>query len=205
MDHGEHAPALCATIAVMSTDGSKFFEIVSAAPDDAERWRDHLAIHMGESGRDGIVFAPYSALDPRPLETPDRLARTREALARPPSQPQWLRVFLAIEREGRIAGHLDLAGGTLRTDAHRCHLGIGVLAPFRGRRIGESLMRHAIRWARSESLVWMDLNVLDGNAPAIALYRKLGFVETGHVVDRFRIDGASIGDLSMSLDLRVRV
>jgi ribosomal protein S18 acetylase RimI-like enzyme len=80
-----------------------------------------------------------------------------------------------------------------------------VLAPFRGRKLGESLMRHAISWARSEALVWMDLNVLDGNVPAIALYRKLGFVETGRVTDRFRIDGASIGDLSMTLDLRVRV
>lgn len=62
-------------------------------------------------------------------------------------------------------------------------------------------MTEAITWARAEGLRWLDLGVFADNAPARALYRQLGFVEVGTVPDAFRIDGRSVEDVSMVLDL----
>ena len=60
----------------------------------------------------------------------------------------------------------------------------------------------SLEWAREQqSLAWVDLGVFGGNTPAQALYKQLGFVETGVTHDRFRIDGTSINDVRMSLRL----
>ena len=53
--------------------------------------------------------------------------------------------------------------------------GIGVAAPHRGKGLGEALMREVIDVARTRGLRELWLEVLTPNAPAIALYRKLGF------------------------------
>jgi RimJ/RimL family protein N-acetyltransferase len=44
--------------------------------------------------------------------------------------------------------------------------------------------------------------VFAGNARARKLYQRMGFIETGWVRDCFRIDGVTIDDISMVLDLR---
>ncbi len=59
----------------------------------------------------------------------------------------------------------------------------------------------AIGWARNSGLAWIDLGVFRPNLRAQALYRKLGFVELGVTRDRFRLDGESIDDISMTLAL----
>jgi RimJ/RimL family protein N-acetyltransferase len=43
--------------------------------------------------------------------------------------------------------------------------------------------------------------VFGHNAAALALYRDLGFEEAGTVTDRFRIDGRSIDDVIMTLNV----
>jgi ribosomal protein S18 acetylase RimI-like enzyme len=53
--------------------------------------------------------------------------------------------------------------------------GIGVAPPHRGKGLGEALMREVIEVARTHGLRELWLEVLTPNAPAIALYRKLGF------------------------------
>jgi ribosomal protein S18 acetylase RimI-like enzyme len=61
-------------------------------------------------------------------------------------------------------------------------------------------MEAAIGFAKqADTLVWLDLHVFGHNAPAIALYRSLGFAETGRIEDRFRVEGQSIDDLLMTL------
>lgn len=51
---------------------------------------------------------------------------------------------------------------------------------------------------RERELAWMDLGEFAHNAPARALYAKLGFVEVGTTRDRFRIDGQEIEDIAMT-------
>lgn len=58
-------------------------------------------------------------------------------------------------------------------------------------------------WAREvPTLAWIDLGVFGPNAAARALYARAGFVETGRRADYFRVRGAPIEDVSMSLSLR---
>ena len=53
---------------------------------------------------------------------------------------------------------------------------VAVHPEFRGRGIGERLMRELIRIAYRRGAVRMTLEVRVGNFPAQALYRKLGFI-----------------------------
>ena len=53
---------------------------------------------------------------------------------------------------------------------------VAVHPEFRGRGIGERLMRELIRIAYRRGAVRMTLEVRGGNFPAQALYRKLGFI-----------------------------
>jgi [ribosomal protein S18]-alanine N-acetyltransferase len=60
---------------------------------------------------------------------------------------------------------------------------IAVLPEFRGRRIGEELMRAALDILASCKRI--ELLVEKGNESAIGLYRKLGFIETATIIERY--------------------
>jgi RimJ/RimL family protein N-acetyltransferase len=80
---------------------------------------------------------------------------------------------------------------------------IGVLEPYRRQGVAGELLDAAIRWAASQdSLTWLDSEVFGHNEPALRLHRKLGFAEVARVVDMYRIDGAPIDDVRLTLRLR---
>lgn len=56
---------------------------------------------------------------------------------------------------------------------------VAVLEQYRGRGIGGRLIAQAIDTARAAGLKLLTLEVRRSNAPAIALYKKYGFVELG--------------------------
>jgi GNAT superfamily N-acetyltransferase len=179
------------------------YRVRLATAEDLLSWQEHLAEHMAENGHQVPYFAPFTAAQSalRFAPSAERAARTLAEMARGVDEPDWLRVFVA-EEGGAMVGHADLHGGSIGSEMHRCRLGLGVLARHHRRGLGEALLREAIGWARGAGLAWMDLGVFGENLPAIALYCKLGFVETGRVVDRFRLGAARLDDISMSLDLR---
>ncbi len=182
---------------------------------DLPRFQAHFARHRAESGRGGHHFMPFA---PDDLDGPKGL--DAEALDRPLSEPGWQRWFLAFADNGNVVGHgnvvgnVDLKGGGLRAGLHRCELGIGIERPYRGAGLGQRLMETAIGFAlEAESLAWIDLSVFVHNSAARALYKKLGFVEVGTIVDRFRIagtdhsvpsGGTSIDDVLMALSVSGR-
>lgn len=61
-------------------------------------------------------------------------------------------------------------------------LTIGVLPRWRGRGIGEALLRRLLDRARESSVRALSLSVEDDN-PAIRLYERVGFVRVGHAAD----------------------
>lgn len=75
--------------------------------------------------------------------------------------------------EGRLVGYLHLLAHAERTGevAH-----VAVYPQVRRRGLGEAMMRWAAAWFRKQGLRRATLEVLTDNAPAIALYRKLGYV-----------------------------
>jgi len=164
---------------------------------DVANFAEHFARHRGESGRGDPHFMPF---EPGRDDGPRGLDAA--ALDRGLDRPGWQRWFVAVTDDGRIVGHVNLKGDTLRTGSHRCQLGIGIERSYRQQGLGTRLMTAAIEFAReARSIDWVDLTVFAHNAPARKLYERLGFREVGTIPDRFRIDSTSIDDVLMSLDV----
>lgn len=88
-------------------------------------------------------------------------------------------VLLAVS-QGAVVGSLSFENGAYRRVAHRGTLGISVLPEWRGSGVGTALLTAFLRWAEAHpALERVSLEVFSSNPRAIALYRKLGFVEDG--------------------------
>lgn len=80
------------------------------------------------------------------------------------------------EVDGRIAAMM--VGWMMMDEMHIAT--IATHPEFRGRGIGKKILVHALCWARDrEGLVRAFLEVREGNAAAMKMYRSLGFVEDG--------------------------
>lgn len=64
-----------------------------------------------------------------------------------------------------------------------------VQPPHRGTGAADALVRAVLRWAASEGIVIVKLDVVGGNVAASKLYVRHGFYPTGNVTERER-DGA---------------
>jgi RimJ/RimL family protein N-acetyltransferase len=74
-------------------------------------------------------------------------------------------------------------------------IGMMVAADWRGRGVGTALVAAAVQWARAHALHKLALSVFPHNEPAIALYRKFGFVEEGRLVQHVRRADGQLWDL----------
>lgn len=167
---------------------------------DLECLLQHMAAHQQESGRDGDpIFMPYSASDNFEFERQGQTLLA--AWAKGIEQSGWRRE-LGCFIDKSLAGHLSLYGADLPAGSHRVSIGVGVLRRYRKQGIGRSLVREGLDWLRgSGHFDWVDLGVFAHNRAAYRLYQGLGFVETGRLDDRFRVDGQCIDDIQMSLRL----
>ncbi len=164
--------------------------------DDVDGMLAHVARLWSE--RETIHSRPFA--HGTPLDRGPREERLRTMWPRPITEPGWMRTWGLIV-DGAIVGHIDLKGGQLASDLHRATLGIALEVGHRDRGRGRAMCDVAILWAREQRLAWIDLGVFRPNQRAQALYRKLGFAEIGVTRDRFRLDGESIDDISMTLGL----
>jgi RimJ/RimL family protein N-acetyltransferase len=163
--------------------------------DDREALLAHNERYLPTSGEDGVHFLPF---DVRTGDRPKSLDFA--SLQVPLTEPGWQRWFVAENERAGIVGDVQLKGAAIRSQLHRCVLGIGLEKPWRGQGLGEKLMCAAIDFARAQpTLDWIDLGVFSGNPRAKALYDKLGFVEVGRREDCFRIGEESVTDIMMTL------
>lgn len=89
---------------------------------------------------------------------------------------------------GAPVGAVSFRGGITRRTRHQGTLGISVAGRWRRRGVGQLLMNAVLEWGASHPLIEkVSLVVFSGNAPAIALYRSLGFVEEGRRVREIRM------------------
>jgi ribosomal-protein-alanine N-acetyltransferase len=79
---------------------------------------------------------------------------------------------LVSEADGRLAGFFTLLRWPQATGAFD---DVAVRPDLQRRGLGEAMMRWALAWFRQEGMRRAWLDVLLGNAPALSLYRKLGF------------------------------
>jgi len=165
---------------------------------DIEAYLEHHELHRVESGQDGDPhFTPF----PIPGELKGNRSSRMEGWPRPTSEPGWVRSWGLFDGE-RVVGDVELNGGDIEPAKHRAFIGVGIQRPYRSQGWGRRLMGTAISWARTNGVAWIDLGVFVGNPVAMALYRDLGFVEKATFEDAFRVDGSSIDDIRMVLDLR---
>ena len=102
-----------------------------------------------------------------------------------------------------IRGHVGLRAHAQPESRHRALVSIGVLEPYRRQGVAGELLDAAIRWATSqEALTWLDSEIFGHNEPALRLHRKLGFTEMARVTDMYRIEGAPVDDIWLTLRLR---
>ena len=95
---------------------------------------------------------------------------------------------LVAEVDGRLVGWCDVRRSLMPVHMHVGHLGMGILPEFRGRGLGERLIRETITAARVAGFERIELHVYAKNQAAAALYRKVGFVHEGTLARGKKID-----------------
>jgi RimJ/RimL family protein N-acetyltransferase len=99
-----------------------------------------------------------------------------------------------------VVGWCDVLPNRARVIYSHCGtLGIGLLPEFRGKGIGRQLMQRTIEAAFAFGLTRIELTVREGNANAIALYKRLDFETEGHHRNAVCIDGEYENLYSMAL------
>ena len=87
-------------------------------------------------------------------------------------------VFIAKDEE-KVVGFLGVSRMGATKEKHIANFAIGVLPDYRGQHIATSLFDMAEKWLKEKGVVRLEMTVITENAPAIALYKKLGFKQEG--------------------------
>lgn len=188
------------TVSLMPNIPTSPLSIEALAPAGFDAFLDYLNDHLADNGNNGRPY--FQPLSRHASHFPaDKAEAFRNGMQQPIMEAGWRRVWVARDGDGRIAGHIDLRAHAERLAAHRCLLGMGVDRDHRRLGLGLRLIAHARQWASDNGLAWIDLHVLSVNQPAIALYRRAGFVVNGEIPDMFRLDGRQFAYTSMALKL----
>lgn len=85
-------------------------------------------------------------------------------------------LMLVCEVDGVIAGNCEIRFGTFAKKRHRGEIGIGLMQKYWNLGIGTAMLTALEKAARNrQGTLYMDLEFLEGNARARALYEKMGF------------------------------
>ena len=83
--------------------------------------------------------------------------------------------WLVAVEDDRVAGYVGSQSCLPESDV----MNVAVYPQYRGRGIGEQLMRRLMEDLREQGMESLTLEVRAGNEPAIRLYEKLGFLQVG--------------------------
>jgi ribosomal-protein-alanine N-acetyltransferase len=146
-------------------------------------WMEMDLLELPEAGPPSPQVAPGHLLRPATEhDLPEYVELDRQAFGAPRSMSLEaareklasvsLFQVLVSEADGRLAGFLTLLRWPQATGAVD---DIAVRPDLQRRGLGEAMMRWALVWFRQEGMRRAWLDVLLGNAPALSLYKKLGF------------------------------
>ena len=99
---------------------------------------------------------------------------------------------------GKVAGNCFISRKTGLKTRHRATLGISILREYWNLGIGTRLFAEIIRLAKSLGVSQLELDFIEGNSRARALYEKMGFRITGVIPDAVQLkDGRLLNEYSM--------
>ena len=100
--------------------------------------------------------------------------------------------MLACTVDGRIAGNCQITWNRRIKTGHRASVAIALLKEFWGLGIGTRMFEEMIRIAEADpAILQLELEFIEGNSRARALYEKMGFRITGVNPDAVRLKDGS--------------
>ena len=103
---------------------------------------------------------------------------------------------IAVDKNGEVVGLYILHPNNIGRCGHLCNASYAVKKDLRGRHIGEILVRDCMKTAKELGFRILQFNaVVKSNKPALALYKKLGFVQLGVIPNGFLMKDGSFEDI----------
>ena len=151
----------------------------SPLPSDAEAALEYMKITAAET--------------PFLLRTPEEVTLTvadeEKYLTRVAADPNTVSIFCFVD--GILAGNCNISRKTKQKNRHRASIGIALKQEFWNLGIGTALFEEMITAAENWDLLQIELEVIEGNDRAIALYRKMGFEVVSYVPNAIRMRDGS--------------
>ena len=173
-------------------------EIRQATQKDLTSFFSYLNDHLSDNGvGDTHLFQPMSKTESSVNEA--MKARFADGINVELFQLGWRRLWLALDDNKKIVGHIDIRSHAERHTQHRVLLGMGVDRCVRKQGLGKQLINTMLEWVANQPVIeFVDLWVLSNNLAAQKLYLSTGFEKCGEIKDMFRIDGKSLSYTVMS-------
>lgn len=98
--------------------------------------------------------------------------------------------------DGEIAGMYILHPNNVGRCGHICNASYAVMSKYRGRGVGEALVRDCLKRAKDAGFEILQFNaVVATNLAALKLYKKLGFKQLGKIEGGFRLPDGTRADI----------
>ena len=106
--------------------------------------------------------------------------------------------------DGKVAGNCQIAWKTGLKTRHRASVAIALLKEYWNQGIGIRMFQEMIRIAEENpNILQMELEFIEGNSRARALYEKMGFRITGVNLNAIRLrDGTLLNEYCMIREIR---
>ncbi len=106
--------------------------------------------------------------------------------------------------EGKVAGNCHIIWSNAIKTRHRASVAIALLSEFWNQGIGTRLFQELIHIAENNSnIIQIELEFVEGNSRARALYEKMGFRITGVRPNAIRLkDGTLLNEYSMIREIK---
>ena len=113
-------------------------------------------------------------------------------------------VMLVCLVEGKVAGNCQITWSKGIKTRHRASVAIALLKEYWNQGIGTRLFQELIRIAEENpNLIQIELEFVEGNSRARALYEKMGFRITGVKPNAIRLkDGTLLNEYSMIREIK---
>ena len=163
----------------------------SPLPSDAEAALEYMKITAGET--------PYLLRTPEEIRL--SVADEEKFLSRFPDNPNSTMILCFVE--GKLAGNCQIDRRTKLKNRHRASVAIALRKEFWNLGIGTALFEEMLAIAENWGVLQVELEVIEGNDRAMALYRKMGFETMSFVPNAIRMpDGSFVQEFLMVKPLK---